>query len=309
MSQAPRVSVVVALIAGERDRLAACLEALHRQEDAPPFEILVPYDDAVAQVATLVERYPDVRFLRAEGLDTADARGGASREHHDSLRTLGLRQARADVIALTEDHAVAGPRWVRGNLEALEALPEAGAVGGAVECKSDHVLNWAVWFCDFGRYANPLPEGPAAWVSDSNVFYRREALERVGDAWKDDYHETAVHDALASVGHPICLTPRTEVWQARAPIRLGRALRERYVWGRSYAATRVQHASAAARLPLALASPLLAGVLTWRVVRTALMRRRHLGRLAQALPAIVLLHAVWAFGEGVGYATGRAGSG
>jgi hypothetical protein len=54
------------------------LAALGAQTLAP-FEIIVPYDDPCADVATLVHDFPAVRFLRAAGLDTRSARAGGRR--------------------------------------------------------------------------------------------------------------------------------------------------------------------------------------------------------------------------------------
>src|SRR5262249_19966503 len=155
VSGSPRLSVVVGLISGKRDDLRRCLRALHTQTVTVPMEIVVPYDDPCADVATLATEFPAVRILRAEGLDTAAARSGASREHHDTLRTIGIRAATGEVIALTEDHAHTAETWCAEMVAALDRHPQAGAVGGAVDCDSSRRLNWAVWFCDFGRYQNP----------------------------------------------------------------------------------------------------------------------------------------------------------
>lgn len=110
-AEVPVLSVVVALISGRRDHLAACLKALFSQQSPPSMEVLVPYDEAAAGVTTLASEFSQARFIPAEGLDTWTARTGASREHHDALRTLGIRHARGRVVALTEDHAVAAPDW------------------------------------------------------------------------------------------------------------------------------------------------------------------------------------------------------
>jgi hypothetical protein len=174
-----------------------------------------------------------------------------------------------------------------------------------VDCDSPRTLNWAVWFCDFGRYQSPVAEGSAAFVSDSNVAYRRQALERVREAWRHDYHETAVHWALSDAGYELCLTPRVQVWQARSGLTLAAALQERFVWARSFAGTRAGLAGQPSRWVLAALSPLLPVVMTWRICRGTLQRRRHRGQLVRALPLILLLQTVWACGEGAGYITGR----
>jgi hypothetical protein len=302
---APKLSVVVGLIAGQAARLAACLKALQEQEDPPEMEILVPYDAPCAEVTQLQSSHPEVQFLLAEDLDTAAARAGSSREHHDTLRTLGLKAARGQYIALTEDHAIQEKRWCRGLVELLDEHLRVAAIGGAVECGSSRWLNRAVYYCDFGRYQNPLPEGPAEYVSDSNVVYRREALQAIAEVWADDYHETLVHWALVEKGHEIWLTPKVEVWQSRGNLRLGKAFHERYVWGRSFAGTRVTGVGLGKRLVYAAFCPALPLLMTARLLRGALTRKRHLGRFLLALPLISLLQSAWAYGEWIGYLTGR----
>ncbi|HET6278550.1 MAG TPA: hypothetical protein VFG08_07195 [Candidatus Polarisedimenticolia bacterium] len=54
--------------------------------------------------------------------------------------------------------------------------------------------------------------------------------------------------------------------------------------------------------------PFSSFVLTLRVVRAGLQRRRHLGRLCAALPLVLILHGVWSLGECVGYLSRDPGS-
>jgi len=304
----PALSVVVALISGRTDSLASCLQSLHDQEAPPTLEILVPYDDPCREVTQLAERFPEVQFLHAEGLDSATARTGASREHHDTLRTIGLRAAQGRYVALTEDHATLDPTWCRELVALLDEHPELAALGGAVECGSSRLLNRAVYYCDFGRYQNPLPEGPAEFVSDSSVVYRRAALEAIQGVWDGNYREHTVHQALVGQGLQIWLTPRAAAWQTRDTLTFGEALRERYVWGRSFAGIRVAGAPVRRRLIYAGLTPALPLVLTYRLVRKALSRPGRLGEFLSALPQIGLLNATWAWGEFVGYVTGRPSS-
>ena len=306
-SQELELSVVVALISGRKDDLDRCLAALAEQDDAPVMEVLVPYDRAVEQVRELADRYPRVRFILAEGLDTERARQGGSREHHDILRSIGIREARGPVVGLTEDHAKVCSNWGRRMLEVLAQRPEAGAVGGAVECGIDRSLNWALYFCDFGRYQNPLPETSTTYLSDVNVVYPRAALERVRDVWQSEYHEPVVHDALVRNGFPLYFTRSTQAWQMREGVTFGQAAHERFVWGRSYAGNRVPHLSLVKRAIYAILSPVLPFLLTLRCGRNAWERKRLWGRFLKSLPLIFTFHAIWAFGEFWGYVTGRTG--
>jgi Glycosyl transferase family 2 len=301
----PTLSVVVALISGKTEDLASCLRALRDQLDPPSLEVLVPYDDPCSDVTRLAETYPDVHFLYAEGLDSATARAGSSREHHDTLRSIGLRAAQGRYVALTEDHATLGSRWCRTMVKLLEDHPQLAAIGGAVECGSDRILNRAVYYCDFGRYQNPIPEGPAEFVSDSNVVYRRDALDAIRDVWDGDYREHTVHLALVARGRPIWLTPRVAASQNRGAMTLAEAIRERYVWGRSFAGVRVEGTPVGRRLVYACLSPALPLILTSRLARKALSQPGRVGEFLAVLPHIALLNIAWAWGEFVGYMTGR----
>ena len=259
------LSVVIVRVSRKESDLERCLAALKAQQGAPEIEIVVPRDE-----------------------DAADARPGSHRRF-DLLRAAGLRAARGTLVAMTEDHAVASPTWAADLVAALAAHPRAAAVGGAIRCGATDLLARAVWACDFGRYADPR-EGPARYVSDSNVVYRVEALESVRDLWESGYRETVVHDALAARGFELRLTRGGVVEQIRSGLRLGPALRERVVWGRAYAAAR-----GGPRALLAIGSPLLPFLLTWR-----------LRRFVACLPLIFVLESAWAYGEFLGYATGRA---
>jgi hypothetical protein len=300
----PKLSVVVTLVSGRSEELASCLQSLRDQDDSPSLEILVPYDEPCREVIGLGLAYPEVRFVPAAGLDFRAARASRSHEPFDVLRTVGLNAARGRYVGLTEDHAVLSRRWCRNAVELLEEHPELGAVGGALECGSDRLLNRAIYYCDFGRYQNPVPEGPAAFVSDSNVVYRSESLEEVRSVWDNRFREFPVHHALVERGRPIWLSPRITAWQNRASMTLGEALKERYIWGRAFAGIRFDPGAIGRRTVYGALSPVLPVLLVLRLIRKALSNKR-LGAFLPALPYVVLLTLVWAYGEFAGYATGR----
>jgi hypothetical protein len=304
-SGTPELSLVVAVIAGGSRTMSSCLEALEPSLRAHRVECLVPYDDRLDSVPELAARFPSVIFIDGRAEVDASEFGESSREHHDILRAIGLRQARGRLVALLEDHGIPSPGWCAAVLDAHRG-PEA-AIGGAVENGVDRTLNWAVYYCDFGRYQNPVPSGEAEFLSDSNVSYKREALMRVADRWRDAFHETSVNWELRRLGESLRLDPRMVVHQTRTGLELGAALRERYVWGRSFAGTRAEQMPASRRLIFAALSFLLPLVLTGRVTKQALFKGRHIGRLFRALPLVFLLQIIWSMGELVGYVTGSPG--
>ena len=244
--EAPLLSVVVTVTTGGR-HVDRCLEALDAQVDPPAFEVLVPVDGGVADVERWEAAWPRVRFERVPGPSSTADDPGAAHLAYDRRRATGLSAARGSLLALTEDHASPDRDWCARIAAAHSALPHA-AIGGAIDNASDHPLTWAVYFSDFGRYQSPLPAGPADYVSDVNVSYKRAPLERVADAWRPAYHETAVHGALLANGETLWRQPDIVVHQHRGRLKLGPVLRERFAWGRLYAGKRA-HEMGAPRIP------------------------------------------------------------
>lgn len=308
----PRLSIVVVIVSdtidpqADLDHLAGALASIEAQLDAPPLEIIVPYHSATLGMEELAQRFPEVRFVLVEDLEARPVEGGG-REHHDVLRSRGIAEARGEYVGLLEDHARPDPSWCT---RALARHREGhAAVGGAIDNGIDRALNWAVYYCDFGRYQNPVPDGDSPFASDSNVVYSRAALESVRDAWDPSFREVVVNAGLTKQAHAIVLERGMVVKQHRSDLTLGKALRERYVWGRSYAETRRLLLGKAQLLVLALAWPVLPLVMLLRIGRTAWQRRTHFAAFVRALPAIVLLLSAWSLGEGIGYLKGLTKSG
>lgn len=304
-SHEPELSIVVAIIAGGHEATATCLQAIETCAKSYRVECIVPYDSRLDGVPELMRQFAWVEFVDARSEVDAERFKYSSREHHDILRALGLRRARGRIVALLEDHGTPSSGWCTAVLEAHKA--PCAAVGGAVENGVDRLLNWAVYYCDFGRYQNPLPQGPAEFLSDSNVSYKREALVSVKELWYDAFHETSVNWRLREQGDTLQFEPRMVVYQTRRTLRLLPALRERYVWGRSFAGTRASETTIAKRIIFASLSFLLPLVLCWRILSKALPKRRKVSRLVLSMPLIILLETIWSFGEFLGYITARTG--
>jgi hypothetical protein len=301
----PRLSVIVTIVSDTTVRagvahLTRSLEALEPQAADGGVEIIVAYAAPLAGIDSLARRFPRVRFLPVEDLEHRP--GGGSREHHDELRARGLAAASGELVALLEDHALPAADWCRQVLEAHRE--QYAGIGGAIENNVDRMVNWAVYFCDFGRYQNPVPNAETDRVSDANVSYKRASLDAVKTVWSRSFHEPAVNGALMARGEKLLLSPRIVVHQNREGIGLADALRERFIWGRSYARARSRSAGAARALVYAGLSPLLPGLLLLRMGRQVMEKRRHRARFLMALPVTAALLTAWAAGEGAGYLSG-----
>ena len=126
--------------------------------------------------------------------------------------------------------------------------------------------------------------------------------------WQKAFYEPEV-DALLAANYRLALSPHLVVYQHRHGLKFGNAVQERVVWARSYAANRSRNLGTARRVILAVLSPFLPILLLLRMTLIAVQRRRSVGSFLKALPLTVCLIAATAWGELLGYVTGRASGG
>jgi len=305
---APALSIVLTVVDGP-PALRRCLDVLQPQTARVATEIIVPYDRWCADVGELAGSYPDVQFVFIADLGPASA-VSLPRDHalYDRRRAVGLARARGRLVAMTEDRSIPAADWCERIL-AVHEQPYA-AIGGAIDNRVDRPMNWALYYCDFGRYGRPLEDGPAAYVSDVNVAYKRAALEAIGEVWRESYHETTVHWALqargaTAHGATVFLDSRMVVYQHRAPMSLRDAFRERIAFARGFAATRVAACTTWQRVLYAAGTPLLPALLLARVARHMRRQGRSRTQMAQTLPVTGVLLTGWALGELLGYVAPR----
>jgi hypothetical protein len=302
-TERPELSIVVTVVEGGL-ALERFLTALCSQHDAPSMEVLVPLDESVASLFALQSQFPSVQFLALGEVPTARpiTSAGGQHELYDRRRTAALNVTTGAIVAILEDRGVPRPDWA-ATVVRLHAQPWA-VIGGAIEPAPSGLLDWALYVCDFSRYALPLAPGPADWVSDVNVSYKRQALESTRHLWLDRFHEPTVHWELHRQGEALFLTPDLIVDHYRTPKPLHASLLERFHWGRLYGYIRAREISAGKRVLLALAAPLVPFVLLLRHAKVH-VRRGHGWRYLAATPALFALLASWAFGEAIGTLTGR----
>lgn len=300
-----RLSVVVTIVDGG-DALRRCLTALTAQT-TPALEVVLPWDDSIPEAPVIAAAFAGVRAvpLGRVHLDRPTDSWLGQHELFDRRRAAGLAAATGELIAILEDRSVPRPEWAR-HFADLHRRVTATTIGGGIDNGHDATLNWAVFFCDFGRYRPPFAPGPRAWVSDVNVCYKRRAIEMTRAVWRDRYHETSVHWALTSAGETLYLSDQPTVDQIRGPLRLGRLIRERFAWGRVFAYTRARQLSIGGRLVYAIAAPFLPALLFVRHLSREIKHGSRLGTFLRATPAMLVLLTAWSLGEFAGYATGRA---
>jgi len=299
-----RLSVVVTTVGGGQ-HLERCLDYLVPQM-TDETEVLVPYDSTLDIDAIRSDpRYQGIRFVAMGQVETDSPPGteSAAHEMYDRRTAAGLRAASGEILALLQDYGAPAADWVQQVLLAHQ-MP-AGVIGGSVEHAGDGPWNWAVYFLDFGRFQKPLPEGPATYLTDINVSYKRPVLEGVRHLWEYRYKEVTVNWELLRQQVVLWQRPQIEVLQDRGKLKLGELLIERYCWGRLFGSIRVHENSVWVRLLFILGSPAIPLILITRISRKVLLGGRNIGALLKSFPHFVVITSAWCLGEFVGYLTGR----
>jgi hypothetical protein len=287
----PTVAVAVVCICGA-EHLHRCLTALREQEGAAPFKIVVRHDPALTGLEAVARRHHGVEIGWNPDVRTPL-----------ELAAAALRACAADVLLLTEDHCIPSRTWVRSMVAARRH--DRAAVGGRVEIRPGaSAVNWAFYFVDFFRYASPVREGPSPTLTVCNVAYDRERLEAVREVWSKRFEEPAVHDALRARFGALWLTPDSEVAMRRT-VSFGKAVRERYSFGRIFGHTRGERLSSGRRLLYAILAPALPMLLIGRMSGKALQSPRLARSFLRGLPPLIVMVLAWSLGEWLGYVTGR----
>lgn len=159
---APVVSVVCATYRRPQ-ALARLLAALEQQDLGVPFEVVVSDDGSgdLTQTRAVIEASDlDIRLL-----DHAVNRGPAA------ARNDGWRQARAEIVAFTDDDCQPTPGWLRAGLAGMAAGDVV--VVGRVDPDPGQAGNR-------GPFSRSLTVHDVRFMQTANAFYRRADLDAVG---------------------------------------------------------------------------------------------------------------------------------
>ena len=289
--EAPKVSVVIASIAGP-ESLVGCVNSFLDQHGADALEVIVVTCAHSQTIGRLSQLCPRVQLIRV-----------AERASIPDLRAVGFSHARGAILAMTQDTCVARADWTEHLLRAHAS--EHLAIGGAVENRAtERTIDWAAYFCEYGRYMLPLRTGPTDDLPGPNVTYKRLALEHFRDLLSPASWESLWHWRLRERGVALIADAGLVVYQ-RKPFTFRGFAAERFHYSRSFAGRRVADASLVMRLLFALGALALPPLLMVRIVRRVWSKRRHRRELLRSLPYLAMFTVVWSVGELVGYLFGE----
>jgi GT2 family glycosyltransferase len=165
----PAVTVVVPTC-GRAAYLEVTLDSLRNQRARTPHELLVIDDGAADSTPAVAERF-GARLIRH-----------GERRNLNVARNTGVREARADLVALLDDDVFVPPGWLDALAEGARRYPDAEAFGGPIRPRFE---GNAPRGC--GREDPPITaldlgteDVEAEMVWGANFAVRRSAVERIG---------------------------------------------------------------------------------------------------------------------------------
>ncbi len=286
----PRVSVLVVSYNAPAT-LERCLESLEAQL-GPDTEIIVADCSTLDPRLQFRRQFTSVKFLRFERRLTIP-----------ELRREAMRSAGGEIFLLTEARVVPSKDWAALLVKAHTTHPKAPAVGGPLDSNPRSSFDAAVFFCEYGLHMAPAPDGEASQLSGANLSYKRWAIERCQDLVEAGAWEPFIHQRLSEQGGSLVRVGKAVAFYHNS-LSAAQFARQRFHYGRWYAAAR---AARATRLLRAASCPVVPLVLTLRLSRLAATRGR-LRRFLWALPWILPFQTIWAAGEFCGYLLGKGES-
>jgi hypothetical protein len=235
------------------------------------------------------------------GFQVIEVEPEMSQDH--SAQALGIRRARAPLVAFSEDHSFPNSVWAQALIEAhAQGFEVVGPVVGNANPGS--TVSWAGFLISYGRWMVPEPGGLIDHLPGNNSSYRRDILLAYGSELDELLEaQSVLHWKLAAAGHRLRQEPRAITSHLNFSL-LSPWLMEQLYSGRVFAATRSFNRSVKWRLVYSLGSPLIPLVRLVRVLCYARKARLTSQLMLRTLPALILGLMANGMGEMLGYAFG-----
>jgi O-antigen biosynthesis protein len=166
LPRSAKVSVVVATYNGART-LRNCLDSLSRL-NYPDYEVIVVDDGSRDRTPEIAAQFPNVRYLRQENRGLSAARNA------------GIRAARGEIVAFTDDDCRADEDWLYYIVSDLLRGDFAGIGGHNFLPPEDSPVAAAVVVSPGGPAHVLLTDREAEHIPGCNMAFHKWALEEIG---------------------------------------------------------------------------------------------------------------------------------
>ena len=256
----PPVSVVVASNRSP-ELLFACVQSLLPECRELEAELVVARDGTDAAAEHLRHEFPEVRLVTVAA--------GASIPR---LRGEGMSAAGGKRVALTEDHCIARPGWLRALVSGLEQ--GADVVGGGMgNARRSRAVDWAAYFSEYGFFSSTRPgEGPdTPLLTGANVAYGSKVVDEVTRWALEGEWENTIHRRLDAGARSFGFIPEARILQNQT-YEFGSFCRDRFEHGLDYARTRLTEEPGTSRWLRFLSTPLLPLLLLCQKLKRPLLQ-------------------------------------
>ncbi|MDF1551809.1 MAG: hypothetical protein P1P84_02045 [Deferrisomatales bacterium] len=224
-----------------------------------------------------------------------------------SANAVGIAEAAAPVVTLTEDHSFPAPDWAYSLIRAHRG--DYAAVGPVVRnANPGSATSWADFLIGYGKWMDRPKGHEIDFLPGHNSSYKRQVLMAYGSRLGEMLEvESVLHWDLRANRHRLYLEPTAKTAHVNFS-RLSSFLRIQYLAGRLFAAARASGWGRLRRTLYVVGGPLIPLVRLWRVLgRVADSGSFPIGRLPRVLSTLLLRLCLDGLGQFLGYSFG-AGS-
>jgi hypothetical protein len=224
-----------------------------------------------------------------------------------SAYAAGIRQAKAPIVVLTEDHSFPNPNWAE---ILIEAHQKPWAAVGPMVCNGnpDSMVSWADFFIAYGQWSNPTGAEVIDHLPGHNSSYKRDLLLEYGPNLEAMLEaESVLHWDLRAKGYQLYLEPAAKTAHLNFAF-LSSWLPIQFWAGRQFGATRAHHWSLLRRLMFVGAAPLIPLVRLWRIQKHIRRSGEPQTLLYRILPTLILGLVLDGLGQMIGYGLGAGDS-
>ena len=202
----PFISVVIPTY-NRREYLKICLDAFARQTYPQNlYDVIVVDDGSMDDTSSFLSEYSKstpftLISLRQENQGPAIA------------RNLGIRKARGELVAFTDDDCVVKEDWLYNHSRSFND-DMVGGVGGVVESK---VLGIYGLYFDYMGILSPLADAETVYyIITANACYRKDVLMKAG-GFNEKIKKPGCEDPILSIkvrqmGYTLRYNPESVVW-------------------------------------------------------------------------------------------------
>ncbi|MEO6655357.1 MAG: glycosyltransferase, partial [Pyrinomonadaceae bacterium] len=254
---------VIVVSSYSHQSLRNCIDSILANQHLDKVEILVADCCSDKPVSNLIEKYPNVGFIHFPQNTGIPALAGA-----------GIKQAKGEIIALTDSSCEVGIGWISAILAAHQS--SSPVIGGSVDVGGPmKMIDWAAYFCEYGQFMSPLKAATVEVLPGNNISFKRSVIDGrteyvQPEFWKTYWCEELKEEGLELISEPTMLVHYSKTFQV-VPFFV-----RRFHHARCFAGMRTRRLSVSKRVLYLGGSPLLPFIFLYRTIVTVLAKKRFL---------------------------------